>query len=272
MSNDNNIFDFANETLAQFLARAVDDGSYTDVFATTKEDKEGKEASATKTQEAAGRLWANAIDDYLLASYDVVRAVVIGEGVPDASTATKGKVLLAASGSTSATEVVTGSDARLLPPSVTFSAQDADLSSNTPATITKVGSTNVLTYIDGVLRDADFLVNVPKTYAGAGIKARLIWSGDTGSAAGLHWSIQVIKITASSNLVSGLGTFSVTNLGEKPGPANANDVLITDANITHTNLAAPAVGDLLKVRVRRFGNNDAYTGVGYLVALQLTWG
>lgn len=113
MSNEVNIFDLENETLAQFLARTADDGTFAHVFNAVKVDKTGKEVPATNIYKAAGQLWANGFDDYLKVTYPLMRAVALGQAIPDATTSVKGKVQLATNGGTGATDAVTGSDSRL---------------------------------------------------------------------------------------------------------------------------------------------------------------
>ena len=54
MANAVNIFDFAGEVLAAFLAKPVSNGTYADVFGTLKVDQAGEEASATEIQQYAG--------------------------------------------------------------------------------------------------------------------------------------------------------------------------------------------------------------------------
>ncbi len=73
MSNATNIFDFSAETLAQFLAKSVGDGTYDDIFGALKSDRTGYEADATGIAQSPGQLWANGIDDFVKASYPTLR-------------------------------------------------------------------------------------------------------------------------------------------------------------------------------------------------------
>jgi hypothetical protein len=78
MSNPTNVFDFAGETLAQFLAKPVSDGSYGDVADTLKVDQPRQEATATEISVAAGELWSNMVDDFILASYPLIKGITSG--------------------------------------------------------------------------------------------------------------------------------------------------------------------------------------------------
>lgn len=98
MSNPINVFDFAGETLAQFLAKAVSDGTYGDVADTLKLDEPGLEATATQIPIAAGEIWSNMVDDFILASYPLIKGITAG--LPPR------KELLA-------TQVITGTDTAL---------------------------------------------------------------------------------------------------------------------------------------------------------------
>lgn len=98
MSNPTNVFDFAGETLAQFLAKPVSDGNYGDVSDTLKVDQPGQEAAATEISVAAGELWSNMVDDFILSSYPLIKGITAG---------------LPPRKETLATQVVTGVDAPL---------------------------------------------------------------------------------------------------------------------------------------------------------------
>lgn len=78
MANGTNVFDFSAQTLAQFLATSVSDGTYADVVQTTKVDQAGEEAAATQIQVAAGQLWSNMTDDFIIAAYPYLRALATG--------------------------------------------------------------------------------------------------------------------------------------------------------------------------------------------------
>ena len=75
MGNASIIFDFVNETLAQFLDNTVDDGTYDDVVVTEKVDREGKEKAATQIYRGAGKIWGNLMDDFIRAAYPYIREV-----------------------------------------------------------------------------------------------------------------------------------------------------------------------------------------------------
>jgi hypothetical protein len=68
MSNPINVFDIPGQTLAQFLATPVDDGTWEDVLGTLKIDNPGEEASATEIELAAGQFWSNMVDKGITAS------------------------------------------------------------------------------------------------------------------------------------------------------------------------------------------------------------
>jgi hypothetical protein len=80
MSNTVNPFDFAAETLAQFLAKTISDGTFADVAEALKVDQPGQEADATDIIVAAGELWSNMVDDFVLAAYPLLRTVATGGG------------------------------------------------------------------------------------------------------------------------------------------------------------------------------------------------
>jgi len=84
MANPVNIFDFAGETLATFLATPVSDGTYADVFGTEKVDNQP--AAATQVFEYAGELLSNGVDDFIQAAYPYIRQVALG-GSGEANTA-----------------------------------------------------------------------------------------------------------------------------------------------------------------------------------------
>lgn len=69
MANTPSEIDFATETLAAFLAKAVSDGTFDDVVTTLKIDNPGEEAAATQIQLAAGQIWSNVVDDFIKATY-----------------------------------------------------------------------------------------------------------------------------------------------------------------------------------------------------------
>ena len=80
MANPVNIFNFATEDLAAFLAKPVSDGTYADVFGTLKVDQAGEEASATEIQQYAGQLLGNGVDDFIQAAYPYIRQISLGVG------------------------------------------------------------------------------------------------------------------------------------------------------------------------------------------------
>jgi len=80
MANPINPFDFATETLATFLAKTVGDGTYADVVEELKIDQVGEEAKATEIRIAAGQIYGNTIDDFVLAAYPLLRIVATGGG------------------------------------------------------------------------------------------------------------------------------------------------------------------------------------------------
>jgi len=82
VSNPTNIFDFATEDLPTFLAKAVSDGTYSDVFETLKGDAAGEEADATAIPVASGQIWGNGTDDFVLAAYPLLRQVALGFPAP----------------------------------------------------------------------------------------------------------------------------------------------------------------------------------------------
>lgn len=86
MGNPANVFDLAGEDLATFLAKAVSDGTWADVFTTTKVDKDNQTTAATAVREDAGALWSNAVDDYIRATYPLIRGALqsIGASVDNA--------------------------------------------------------------------------------------------------------------------------------------------------------------------------------------------
>lgn len=67
MANGTNIFDFDNDTLAEFLVKVATGGTYDDVFTTLKTDLVA--ATAVQIPENGGQLWSNGMDDYLQATY-----------------------------------------------------------------------------------------------------------------------------------------------------------------------------------------------------------
>lgn len=80
MADPINPFDFATETLATFLAKTVGDGTYADVVEALKIDQVGEEAKATEIRIAAGQIYGNTIDDFVLAAYPLLRTVATGGG------------------------------------------------------------------------------------------------------------------------------------------------------------------------------------------------
>ena len=70
MGNTTNAFDFT-VPLSTFLASSISDGTYSDLLETLKFDEIGNEAQATDIPSAAGQLWSNLADDYVLATYPV---------------------------------------------------------------------------------------------------------------------------------------------------------------------------------------------------------
>jgi len=78
MANPVNIFDFAGEDLATFLAKLVSDGNYGDVFGTLKQDMPTQEATATDIYQYGGQLFSNGVDDFIQASYPYIRQIAIG--------------------------------------------------------------------------------------------------------------------------------------------------------------------------------------------------
>jgi hypothetical protein len=80
MADPINPFDFVNETLATFLAKTVGNGTYADVVEALKIDQVGEEAEATEIRVAAGQIYGNTIDDFVLAAYPLLRTVATGGG------------------------------------------------------------------------------------------------------------------------------------------------------------------------------------------------
>jgi len=76
MANTVNIFDFAGDDLATFLATPISDGTYADVFNTLKVDATA--AAASQIFEYAGQLLSNGVDDFIQASYPYIRTIALG--------------------------------------------------------------------------------------------------------------------------------------------------------------------------------------------------
>lgn len=74
MASSINPFDFAAEDLAAFLAKAAGDGTFADLIQAAKKDQAGLEADATEIDEAAGALYGNTVDDFILAAYPLLRS------------------------------------------------------------------------------------------------------------------------------------------------------------------------------------------------------
>lgn len=79
MSNLSNVFDFAGEDLATFLAKVVSDGTYDDVLDELKTDRPGFEAPASSISTASGQLWSNMVDDFIESAYPLLRSADLGE-------------------------------------------------------------------------------------------------------------------------------------------------------------------------------------------------
>lgn len=91
MANSPSVVDFSTP-LADFLAAAVSDGTYSDIVEVLKVDTPGKEAAASQVDRYYGQLYANVLDDFMLAAYqqlagqrvvelDTVGAVVDSEAL-----------------------------------------------------------------------------------------------------------------------------------------------------------------------------------------------
>lgn len=70
MANTPSNIDFA-VPLSTFLATAVSDGTWSDVVSTTKVDDASNPAPASQIRLYAGELWANLMDDLLIALYSL---------------------------------------------------------------------------------------------------------------------------------------------------------------------------------------------------------
>lgn len=68
MANGTNAFDFSVK-LQDFLAQAIDDGTYADIINALKIDKAGFIAPATGITVASGQLWSNVVDDFMQRVY-----------------------------------------------------------------------------------------------------------------------------------------------------------------------------------------------------------
>jgi len=69
MANASSALDYSQRR-ADWLAQAVDDGTYDDIVVTLKVDAVGEEAAATQIEVAAGQLWSNLVDDVI---YDLLQ-------------------------------------------------------------------------------------------------------------------------------------------------------------------------------------------------------
>jgi len=74
MASTINPFDFAGEDLATFLAKVKGDGTYADLIQAAKKDQAGLETDATQIDEAAGAIYGDTLDDFILAAYPLLRA------------------------------------------------------------------------------------------------------------------------------------------------------------------------------------------------------
>ena len=77
MANTPSQIDLSGETLAQFLAKVVSDGTYANVVQDKKADQPGLEVTATACTGAMGQLVANIYDDLLIAAYPLLRALAV---------------------------------------------------------------------------------------------------------------------------------------------------------------------------------------------------
>jgi len=70
MANPTSVIDFSIP-LSTWLASAVSDGTWSNVAQDLKVDEPGQAAPATAISTAAGQLWANMVDDFILNVYGI---------------------------------------------------------------------------------------------------------------------------------------------------------------------------------------------------------
>lgn len=70
MANPTSVIDFSIP-LATWLSSAVSDGTWSNVAQDLKVDEPGQAAPATAISTAAGQLWANMVDDFILNVYGI---------------------------------------------------------------------------------------------------------------------------------------------------------------------------------------------------------
>lgn len=70
MANGSNVFDFTIPW-ATFTATSISDGTYSDVFVSTKVDRVGYEVAATSVTVAHGQIWSNGVDDFISRVYQL---------------------------------------------------------------------------------------------------------------------------------------------------------------------------------------------------------
>ncbi len=72
MANSPTQINLQSESITELLARAVSDGNYGDILQALKYDDPGEEAAASDIRPAAGQLWSNLVDDFILAVHPYV--------------------------------------------------------------------------------------------------------------------------------------------------------------------------------------------------------
>lgn len=93
MSNDPNFTIDFSIPLGTFIASAVGDGTWSDIFQTLKRDQAGMAAPATTIEEAAGEIWANAMDDFFILVYGLNAGAEILESSTEDATPVQVKTL-----------------------------------------------------------------------------------------------------------------------------------------------------------------------------------
>lgn len=137
------------------------------------------------------------------------------------------------------------------------------------AIITLVNNIPVLSFSPtGANEAALFSAILPSFYSGGGIKVKIHYAMATATSGSIIWEVSFDRKEATSSINSdgfgGIGTITQT----VPG----TNLLIAKAEISFADGAeinSVAIGDFVRVKIRRIDNAGGPSGAAFLIAMEL---
>jgi hypothetical protein len=150
-----------------------------------------------------------------------------------------------------------------------FLPQSAEIpASNGAAQATRNGHP-VLAFDDTTAEGAIFSDVLPRAYSGGGITVYVHWSAKTATSGTIGWTVEIERVGTAQDIDSdsfaSAQTINAATTSGTSGIVTITNVAITDG----ANMDSAAVGETIRIRIKRDVANDTVVGDAELRAVEV---